>query len=101
VRGKQGFILPILITRHVRDIQASLRNSIFGSPAKRHLAPLLPKLEKYALALQSGLQAKFPEEFTIKLAQSDSDEGARADPIDLIHTLFLEKLDVYYRGLNR
>jgi hypothetical protein len=133
VKGKQGFILPVLLTRDVHDIQASLRNSIFGSPEKRHLAHLLPKIEKNALALQSALRAKFPKEFIIDLPRSDSPSLPRSDsghltrqepanvarvesagtvqsdgsayaglkPIDLIHTLFLEKLDVYYKSLNR
>ena len=87
-RGKQGFILPILITRNHQEIQNSIRSSIFGSTEKRKMNLDVTAISEYAIALQNELTSKYPKEFTI--------DGGGSDAINHIHGLFLEQLEKYY-----
>lgn len=86
--GKKGFILPILITRQLPEIQNSIRSSIFGSVEKRTLDLDVSAISDYALYLQNELCTKFPKGFTIDCTGNDA--------IDHIHNLFLEQLEKYY-----
>ncbi|KAH0786199.1 ATP/GTP nucleotide-binding protein [Histomonas meleagridis] len=87
-RGKQGFILPILLTRQRADISNSIRSSIFGSTEKRQMKLDVPAIVNYALAVQDEMIKLFPKEYVI--------DCSGADAINHIHTLFLEHLEKYY-----
>jgi hypothetical protein len=88
-KGKQGFILPILLKRPQADIQTSIRSSIFGSIEKRQLNLDVAAIAEYAVALQNFLTRKFPPELTIDISSG-------LDAINCIHNLFLERLQAYY-----
>jgi hypothetical protein len=92
-KGKQGFILPILVTRPDTDLQTLVRHRIFASREKQQLDVPVAAIADYAIRLQERLRRKFPPAFQIDITG--------ADAVNLIHNLFLEQLDLYYRGLQR
>lgn len=87
-RGKQGFILPILLTRKKQDILNSINSSIFGSTEKRKMNLDVSAIVNYALTIQNELIKKFPPEFIIDCSGTDA--------INHIHSVFLENLENYY-----
>lgn len=84
----KGFILPMLITRPKKEIHSAVSSNIFASTDKRKMNLDVASIADYATTLQDQLIAKFPPEYII--------EGNRPDAIDMIHSIFLEKLDSYY-----
>jgi hypothetical protein len=93
LKGKQGFVLPILVTRPDTDLQTLVRHRVFASREKQRLDVPVAAIADYAIRLQERLKRKFPPAFQIDITG--------ADAVNLIHTVFLEQLDSYYRGLQR
>jgi hypothetical protein len=92
-KGKQGFILPILLIRPNIEVQTAVRSTIFGSVEKRGLKLDIPGIANYAVGLQDVLVRKFPAELTFNLGEPDA--------LTHIHRLFLERLEAYYAAQQR